>query len=175
MRQLLLLRHAKSAWDNPALPDRDRPLSARGRRATALMRDAMHNLGLCPDLVLLSPARRTMETLELLEPWDETPLVEPLEQLYLATAEQIMAAAREVSDVVRSVLIIGHNPGMHDFAVGLSSETGSKADRAMRRLKEGFPTAALAEYSVPGPWSRLAPGGALLTRFLTPRELEAAH
>src|ERR1700739_1274774 len=84
MHQLLLLRHAKSSWDEPKLADRDRPLNKRGRNAAAAMREAMRNLGLAPDVVLLSPARRTRETLAALEPWDDTPVVEPLEQLYLA-------------------------------------------------------------------------------------------
>src|SRR5689334_13732267 len=90
MHQLLLLRHAKSSWDDPKLPDHERPLNARGRRAAAAMRGAMRELGLTPDIVLVSPARRTMQTLEILEPWDETPLIEPTDALYLATAPQML-------------------------------------------------------------------------------------
>ena len=88
MRQLLLLRHAKSSWGDAALPDRDRPLSGRGRRAAAAMRQAMRDLGLIPDVILVSSARRTLETLEALEPWDDTPLVECLDALsrHVATA-----------------------------------------------------------------------------------------
>ena len=90
MHQLLLLRHAKSSWDDASLPDRERSLNKRGRRAAAAMREAMRALGLAPDVILVSPARRTQETLEALEPWDETPLLEPLEVLYLATADAIV-------------------------------------------------------------------------------------
>jgi phosphohistidine phosphatase len=175
MRQLLLLRHAKSSWDDPKLPDRDRPLNPRGRRAAAAMRAAMRDLGLAPDLVLVSPARRTMETLEALEPWDETPLIEPLEPLYLGSAAQLLGTLHGVGEVVRSVLLIGHNPGLHELAQMLAGPLRSAplADAA-RRVTEGFPTAALAEFAIPGPWWALDSGGGRLLRFLTPREVEAA-
>lgn len=176
MRQLLLLRHAKSSWDEPKLPNRDRPLNPRGRRAAAAMRQAIRDLGLEPDLVLVSPARRTMETLEALEPWNETPLVEPTEALYLGSATQLLNVLHGVADVVRSVLLIGHNPGLHDLALALTGPLEkAPAGDAARRLAEGFPTGALAEFTIPAPWWGLEPGGGRLMRFLTPRELEAAR
>jgi phosphohistidine phosphatase len=175
MRQLLLLRHAKSSWDDPKLPDRDRPLNARGRRAAAAMRTAMRDLGLTPDLVLVSPARRTLETLEALEPWDETPLIEPLESLYLGSASQLLSVMHGVGEVVRSVLLIGHNPGLHELAQMLAgAPQNAPAPDAARRMVEGFPTAALAEFVVPGAWWALGTGGGRLLRFLTPREVEPA-
>ena len=173
MPQLLLLRHAKSSWDEKELPDRDRPLAPRGRRAAGTIRQAMHSLGLTPDLVLVSPARRTMQTAEALEPWDETPLTDPVEALYLATASQMLAVLREVAGTVRSVLVIGHNPGMHELALALvGAGAMPKAGEAERQLAAGFPTGALAEFFIPGPWSQLGPGGGRLLRFLTPRQLE---
>jgi phosphohistidine phosphatase len=175
MRQLLLLRHAKSAWDDATMPDRDRPLNARGRRAVAVMREAMRDLGLVPDVVLVSTSRRTQETLELLEPWDEAPLIEPMDSLYLANPIQLMAALHGVAETVRSVLLIGHNPGLHDLAVSLAGPlamaSGSEATRA---LAAGFPTGALAEFVVARSWWELREGGGRLVRFLTPRSLEAA-
>ena len=170
MRQLLLLRHAKSSWDDAKLADRDRPLSGRGRRAAASMRQAMLRLGLAPDLVLVSPARRTLETLEALEPWDETPLIEQAEALYLATAPQLLAVLRDIPETVRSALLIGHNPGMHDLAQELIA--GSQPTEATRRLVQAYPTGALAEFVIPGPWLRIGAGAGRLTRFITPRELE---
>ncbi|HEY6440489.1 MAG TPA: histidine phosphatase family protein [Acetobacteraceae bacterium] len=167
MRQLLLLRHAKAARDLPGVTDRDRPLTARGRRDTTSVRAAMHDFGLLPDLVLMSPSRRTMETLEMLEPWDDTPLTEALEQLYLADARQILGVLHDVPETVRSVLLIGHNPGLHELASRLAGGTTDAA----RRLAGKFPTAALAEFSVAGPWHELKSGSAHLVRFLTPAEL----
>jgi phosphohistidine phosphatase len=175
MRQLLLLRHAKSSWDPAAMPDRDRPLNARGRRSAAAMRQAMRDLGLAPDVVLVSTARRTMETLEALEPWDDTPLVDAMDSLYLASPMQLTAVLHGVAETVRSVLLIGHNPGMHDLALSLAGPGamlgGGKNEHA---LAEGFPTGALAEFVVPGSWWDLREGGGRLVRFLTPRMLEGA-
>ena len=173
MHQLLLLRHAKSSWDSAGIPDRDRPLNPRGRRAAAAMRQAMRDLGLAPDLILVSTAKRTLETMGALEPWDDTPLIEPMDDLYLASEASLLGTLRAVAETVRTVLLIGHNPGMHELAVTLTDPRGS-ADRLVRGVRDGFPTGALAEFSVAGPWSRLGAGGARLIRFLTPRMLDAA-
>jgi phosphohistidine phosphatase len=175
MHQLLLLRHAKSSWDDTKLPDRERPLSKRGRRAAAAMRHAMRDLGLVPDLVLVSPAKRTQETLAGLEPWDETPLIEPIEALYLASAPQMLAVLRDVAETVRSVLLIGHNPGTHELALTLTdAQATTEPAGTLRRLAAGFPTGALAEFGVAGTWRQLDAGGGRLLRFLAPRDLPEA-
>jgi phosphohistidine phosphatase len=171
MHQLLLLRHAKSSWDDASLPDRDRPLNKRGRRSAATMREAMRDLGLAPDLVLVSPARRTQETLARLEPWDDTPLIEPMEALYLASARDMLAVLRGVNETVRSVLLIGHNPGMHELAVMLRAPGGGDPGAMAERVAGGFPTGALAEFAIAGPWHLLDAGGGRLVRFLAPRDL----
>lgn len=172
MRQLLLLRHAKSSWDDPTLPDRDRPINARGLRAAAAMRQAMRDLGLEPDMILVSTARRTMQTLEALEPFDATPLVEPMDSLYLANPFQLTSALHSVPETVRSVLVIGHNPGMHDLALLLAGPRAMASNAEPERsLASGFPTSALAEFSIPGSWWDLREGSGKLIRFLTPRML----
>lgn len=174
MRQLLLLRHAKSSWDDPKLSDHARPLNARGRAAAGVMRDAMRRLGLVPDVVLVSSARRTLQTLEALEPWDETPLIEPMDALYLATPQQMLQVLNGVAETVRSALVIAHNPGLHDLARLLVGPQALLRDAPeMRRLADAYPTAALAEFAVPGPWWSLAEGGGRLVRFLTPGDLSA--
>ena len=169
MRQLLLLRHAKSSWDDAKLSDHGRPLDGRGRADAGAMRQAMLGLALSPDVVLVSSARRTLQTLEALEPWEDTPLVEPMDALYLATAPELLKVLNGVAETARSVMLIGHNPGLHELAVLLTGSTRDPADA--RRLAEGYPTGALAEFSVPGPWRTLAAGGARLHRFLCPRDL----
>jgi phosphohistidine phosphatase len=168
MHQLLLLRHAKSSRDDPKMADLARPLNKRGRRGADTMRKAMRDLGLTPDVVLVSPSRRTMETLAALEPWDDTPLVEQVETLYLASLPQLLDILRGVNETVRSVMLIGHNPGMHELAMLLSGT--SAANEARIRLASGFPTAALAEFSVATQWRQLDAAGARLVRFLTPRD-----
>ena len=175
MRQLMLLRHAKSTWDDASMPDRDRPLNARGRRAAAAMRQAMGELGLAPDVVLVSTARRTMETLEALEPWDDSPLVEPMDSLYLADPIALTSALHGVAETVRSVLMIGHNPGLHDLALSLAGPGAlAGGSPAILAMASGFPTGALAEFVVAGSWWDLREGGGRLVRFLTPRMLESA-
>jgi phosphohistidine phosphatase len=174
MRQLLLLRHAKSAWDDPKIADRDRPLNARGQRAAATMRRAMRELGLVPDMVLVSTARRTMQTLDALEPWEEAPLIEPTDALYLATAAQLLAILHGVAETVRSVLLIGHNPGMHELAMTLAGPAGLAGGEAGRRLAQGFPSGALAEFAIAGHWWQLDEGAGRLQHFLTPRSMEPA-
>ena len=172
MRQLLLLRHAKSSWDDPSAPDFSRPLNPRGRAAAAAMRGAMGGLGLAPDQVLVSTAKRTLQTMEALEPWDETPLVEPMDQLYLAPASGLLRAVQDVQPTVRSLLVIAHNPGLHELAVMLLGAAGpDSAD--VRRLRESYPSGALAEFLVAAPWAALAEGGGRLVRFLCPRDLPA--
>jgi phosphohistidine phosphatase len=142
------------------------------------MRQAMRELGLIPDMVLLSPSRRTRETLEALEPWDDAPLIEPVDTLYLATVPHLLDVLHGVPETVRSVLLIGHNPGMHELAMLLvgsrgTATQGGGSERAIDLLADGYPTGALAEFGIAGPWWQLGTGGGQLVRFLRPRDLVA--
>jgi len=170
MRQLLLLRHAKSAWDDPALADHARPLNNRGRAAARLMAAEMQRLGLTPDLVLVSSARRTLQTLEALKPLEGSPIVTISDALYLAPWEGLLAALNQVPDTVRSVLLIGHNPGLHDLALNLLPP-GTAATPMLFRLQEGYPTGALTEFAIAKPWHDLTDGGGRLMAFIAPRDL----
>lgn len=171
MRQLLLLRHAKSSWDDPQLSDHARPLNVRGRHAAAAMGRAMRGFGLAPELVLVSSARRTLQTLAALEPWDAPPVIAPLDALYLAPAADLLDVLRDAEPTVRRVLLVGHNPGLHDLAVLLAGADLASPDAPLRRVAEGFPSGALAELSIAGPWRELRRNGASLTRFLAPADL----
>ncbi len=172
MRQLLLLRHAKSAWDDPKLPDHARPLNARGRQAASAMRGVIHTLGLVPDLVLVSSARRTLQTMQALGPFEPTTRVTPLDGLYLASADQLLEVLHAVQDSVNRVMIIGHNPGLHDFALKLAgAHAMTHPDTDLVRLAEGFPTGALAAFHLPGPWWAVTEGSGRLDRFVMPRDL----
>ena len=174
MRQLLLLRHAKSSWDEPHLSDHARPLNMRGRQAAAAMAGEMRRLGLLPDLVLVSSARRTLQTLAALEPWEDPPRIEPLDALYLAPASDLMETLRHAAPTARCVLLVGHNPGLHDLAMLLA---GSPAvpDAQVQRLARGYPSGALSEFSVAGPWSAIGEGGVRLTRLLLPSDLSEVN
>lgn len=167
----MLLRHAKSSWDDPQLSDHARPLNMRGRHAAAAMASEMRRLGLLPDMVLVSSARRTLQTLAALEPWEEPPRIEPLDSLYLAPASELLDVIRKVAPTVRCLMLVAHNPGLHDLAMMLAGAHAASDDKQVRRLAEGYPSGALAEFNVAAPWADLREGGAQLTRFLTPSDL----
>jgi phosphohistidine phosphatase len=161
-RRLYLLRHAKSSWDDPALADRERPLNERGRRAAVLVAGHLERERIEPELIVCSPARRTLETLERVEGSLGDPLVELDERLYAADADELLDRLRELPDDVESVMLIGHNPGIHDLARLL---TGSDD------LSRKFPTAALATLSFDASWPELSPATADLAGFVRPKQL----
>jgi phosphohistidine phosphatase len=169
MKRLLLLRHAKSSWDDPGLADHERPLAPRGRRATKVIARHLRATGAAPGVVLCSPSVRTRETLDgirsALPP--KTP-VSIEERLYAASAGDLLARLRELDDELDSAMLIGHNPGIHDLALALAGH-GEK----VAALRGKFPTAALATVGFAGSWRDLGDGGAELTDFVTPRELES--
>ncbi len=107
------MRHAKSAWDNPDLPDHDRPLNDRGRHAAPVMGRWLATQGLVPDQVLTSSARRTLDTLAGLG-LGPTP-TQVLPQLYHAEPDTILTALRDHATGT-CVLVLGHNPGLSLFA-----------------------------------------------------------
>ena len=176
MRELLLLRHAKSSWDDPSLPDHARPLNARGRQAAVAMGVALRARFAAPDLVLVSSARRTLQTLEAIGPLPETTRVTPLDALYLASVGQLLETLAGVEEDVRRVLLIGHNPGLHELALRLAGAPAmASGEDAAARLAEGFPTGALAAFTLAGPWWAVGEDGgedgARLAGFLAPRDL----
>ncbi|PZW51131.1 phosphohistidine phosphatase [Humitalea rosea] len=171
MRQLLLLRHAKSSWDDPRLSDHARPLNARGRRAASAMARVMRELDLTPEIVLVSSARRTLQTLEALAPLEGPPMVVPTDDLYLAPWTRLLEELRRVRETARSVLVIAHNPGLHELALALAGTASMAAGGDALRLAEEYPTGALAEFALAAPWSRIGPGSGRLIRFVVPRDL----
>lgn len=165
-RLLYLLRHAKSDWGEPARPDLDRPLAPRGRKAARAMARYLESSGVCPELVLCSPARRARETLEpVTEAWSVKPEVRFAAWLYGAPGSGLLAKLQELPPDTTSVMLVGHNPGLQDLATGLAGR-GAK----LGRLREKYPTGAMAVLGVPD-WSRLEPGCAELVSFVAPRDL----
>ncbi len=170
MKTLYLLRHAKSSWSDPAPPDLDRPLNDRGRRAASLMGIYMRREGLVPQLILSSTARRTIETLEIIAAalGGEVP-TQKLPTLYLADADGVLKVIRKTPAAIDAVLVIGHNPGLHELARLLAGD-GPKS--VVSELAAKFPTGALAVFKLAArQWSDLAPRCTHLERFVKPREL----
>lgn len=166
MKRLLLLRHAKSSWDDPSLADRDRPLAPRGHKAAERMAEHLRSSGPPVDLVLCSPSLRTTETLEHVgRAFGEAETVVE-DGLYGATDDELLDRLRRVSEDVDGVALIGHNPGVQDLALELAG-----GGRDLERMRTKFPTGALAVIDFDGPWAGLAEGGARLAAFVTPKDL----
>jgi phosphohistidine phosphatase len=144
MQRLILLRHGKAESASSSGDDAERGLTDRGKRDSALMGRVLADMRLTPDLALVSTARRARET------WAEAAFtfpgarVQAQRGLYLASPqylEQTVAAARDQASIL---LIVGHNPGLHEFSL---AHLGPTSPAEMRML-ESFPTAAAAVFSV---------------------------
>jgi phosphohistidine phosphatase len=169
VKALYLLRHAKSSWDDPALPDHDRPLAPRGRRAARKVADHLRRAGIAPALVLCSTARRATETLDAIMPaLGRAPDVRVEEDLYLASTEELVHRLHEIPAQVPSVLLIGHNPSIQSAALVLAR---GHNQALIARLRDKMPTGALATLELDGEWSAAAAGTARLVSLVVPREL----
>jgi phosphohistidine phosphatase len=167
MRRLYLLRHAKSSWKDTSLPDHDRPLAGRGRRAAKKIARHLREQGIEPELVLCSSAQRARATLERIESALGAPAVRVEGELYAASAPALLVRLRGVPDNVESVLLIGHNPGLQDLALDLARPSPSVDELAAK-----YPTAALATLELSASWGELDHGTAELVDLVRPRELE---
>jgi phosphohistidine phosphatase len=163
-----VLRHAKAAAHGQ--DDHSRPLTARGtRQATDVGR---HLAGMpfsgfpVPELVLSSSARRAVQSAELVVAQLASPVELVVERrLYTADADDVVELIRELGGDAPSVLVVGHNPTLHEVALLLLEPE----DAGRTRLEKGFPTAALAVVSVPTPsWGRLSLGTGTLLELRTP-------
>ena len=161
MKTLLLLRHAKSSWDDPALRDFERPLNERGLHAAPLVGRFIARRKLRPDLVLSSPAERARQTAALVA--EAARLAAPLrfdERIYEATPARLVEVVSQVEESVATLLLVGHNPGMEELIELLTGET--------RRM----PTAALARLALDtDKWARLREGTGRLEELIKPKDL----
>jgi phosphohistidine phosphatase len=170
MKQLFLLRHAKSSWDDPALDDFDRPLARRGKRATKRLARYLADQSYHFDLVLCSAARRAKDT------WDRVarklasdPPVRYLRELYLTGEDGFVTTLRGLDDRIGSVVLVAHNPDLAIFAARLC---GDGDPEALRLLHAKFPTGGFAAIRLDCEhWADLADGSGTLESFVVPRAL----
>ncbi|MDD2876030.1 MAG: histidine phosphatase family protein [Acidiphilium sp.] len=167
MHQLILMRHAKAARARDDETDHARPLTLAGRDAALRLRASLRVLGIEPDVVLVSSARRAMETLECVAFWDEQPNIEVLDTLYMAPASRLLELIGGLRETMRSVMVIGHNPGLLELALNLAAGATSPT-AAHKTLNEGFPTARLVDFVVLTPWRDLRASGSRLQRVIDP-------
>jgi phosphohistidine phosphatase len=137
MKTLLILRHAKSSWGDPTLPDHDRPLNERGKRDAPRMGQLLKDQQLLPDLIVSSTAKRARKTAaKVAEACGYQREIELSSRLYHAYPDDYVQVLRELGDHHQCVLVVGHNPGLEEFVEALSG------------TPQAMPTAALAQLSL---------------------------
>jgi len=170
MKTLIVLRHAKSSWDDHGARDFDRRLNPKGERAARTIGNHMRAIGLRWDHAVASPAARVVETLEQVSEgygrridadWDR--------RAYLASAAMLLELVHEAPAAADSLLLSGHNPGLEDLILWLVPDGDAKRDQ----VEIKFPTASLAVVTcqVDG-WADVAPGKCTLATFTRPRDLD---
>lgn len=167
-KTLILFRHAKSAWPEN-VEDHERPLAERGRKAAPVMAKWLTGKGLKPSVALVSTAKRTQETWELVAPELGKVTKRDNGEIYEASAWRILDAIHGVEPSVETLMIVGHNPGMEDLARLLIKGDGGEAGA---RMRQKFPTAAVAVLDIPvDDWTEVAQHVASLQDFVTPKSL----
>jgi phosphohistidine phosphatase len=173
MRRLLMLRHAKAVQESGD-GDFSRVLTERGRADAMQMGHTLDTASYLPELVICSSARRTVETFETLLPeLAKPPRVAFLKSLYLASPKIILDELRKASDDARTVMMVGHNPGIEDLAAALARQPQSQDEvTRLESLREKYPTCALVvlDFEVKF-WKEIAQGRGALTNFIRPRDV----
>jgi phosphohistidine phosphatase len=175
MKRLLLLRHAKAARDSGE-GDHGRALNARGRADSGRMGAVLHVKGWAPDCVLSSTSARTAETWQLLAAeLPAVPEAEFLEGLYLTPWKAMLNVIRHYAhDDAKTLLVVGHNPGVEELALALAQKSDDPDARAqLDAMREKFPTCALAVFDCDiAHWRELAPGGCAPVAFVRVKDLK---
>jgi phosphohistidine phosphatase len=172
MSMLHLLRHAKSSAGE-GIEDHERPLSRRGREAARRIGEHLLATIGAFDLVLCSSARRTRETLDLVvTEFSPRPRCIIEDGLYLAGGERLIERLRRLDPQDANVLVIGHNPGLHELAIGLAD----KSSAGFNELVSGkFPTAAYASFNIPTDWSAFGNSRYPMVVYETPKSLSGGR
>lgn len=165
MKRLILTRHAKSSWDDPLMPDHDRPLNERGKAAAADLGQWLASRGYVPGEVLCSDALRTRKTWSGIAPaLPGTPVLELKPALYHAGPDVMLAVLRHAT--ADTVMMIGHNPGIAEFAAKLVARPPQNPEFAR------YPTGAtlVADFAIDS-WEQLGWGSGVADDFIIPREI----
>lgn len=173
MRRLILLRHAKAEPSESGVEDRTRALVERGRKDAAKIGAYVKSHALVPDRVFISPAARTQETWKYVAAtFRPAPGATSANALYDATPHAIFALIKDAPAAAHTLMVVGHNPGLHEIALML---TASGDIDARERLREKLPTSGLVIIDFAfDDWSKLHPQSGRLERFVSPKSLAAA-
>ena len=159
MKKIFFLRHAKSSWSDFSLKDFDRPLSTRGIQDAELMGNYFQTKKINLDVVISSPSKRTKETLDHFFS-NSIPKIEYDKSLYNAHLEDILEAIKVLFENVNTIMIVGHNPSMHEVTEFLSGSFLPK-----------YPTCGLAALNFESEWKDVNAKSCELDFFKMPREL----
>jgi phosphohistidine phosphatase len=174
LKRLLLLRHAKTEPGGAGIDDHERALMACGREDAPKLGRYIAKCGYDPELILSSTSRRTTQTVELVtDALSGVARVDYMEPLYLAEPDVILQIIRLAPDKMKSVMVVGHNPGLEQIATLLAREPVKHKERdRFDQLEEKFPTAALAvlDFDVER-WRDIEPGEGALKDFVRPRDV----
>lgn len=173
-RTLYLLRHAKSDWSNPDVRDHDRVLAPRGLRAAKQLAAHVAKKELEVDRIYASSAQRVRETIQLVRPGlGDAPLTFR-RSLYLIGGDELIAFIQALPDRHHSVMVVAHDPGLHEAAVALLASDQKNRRKAFARVKAKFPTGALLGMTFDADtWAEVRPGFGKLCMFVRPRDLDA--
>ena len=150
MQRLILLRHGKAERESTSGDDHARRLTPRGRRDALEAGQRLVDMGFVPDLALVSDAARTRETWESLRPVCESCQVRFDKDLYHAEAQTVLERVQAAADSAGTVLVVGHNPGLHELVLRLLIEGGASGD-LLNTARSRFPTSAAAVFLFNGP------------------------
>ena len=164
-----MLRHAKSDWKDYTLADFDRPLSSKGRAAAPLVAAWIRGHDLVPDRVLCSAARRTRETWECMAPELGAVPVVRRRALYHASSQAILQQVVRQDDADDTIAVVGHNPGIAEFA---SRYSVFGNENKIARMRRKYPTGALAVLSFRiDNWADLPGASGTLEYYVRPKQL----
>ncbi len=163
MKTVSILRHAKSSWDNPLLEDFDRPIISKGLKRTARICDFIKQQDIFPDIVVSSPALRAMQTAEIvIENLKIKSSVKTMDAFYPGHAKAFFNQLKQADDVYSHIMIIGHNPGLSEFACNILNSNEAS----------WIPTSGLVVVNFDCRcWNQIAMGNGMLVHFIKPKEL----
>ncbi len=173
MKTIYLLRHAKSGWSESNTEDINRPLNEQGRQNAVQIGHHILNQKIQPDLILCSVATRAQETLSYIRPFfPEYQAIQTKETLYLAASETLLEHLMTLEETMNSVLILAHNPGLHELAIKLGGRENFGTSEILNQVMQRYPSGALTTVqNTSERWINLNQSESTLIDFICPSDL----
>ena len=161
MKELILIRHAKSSWSNPLLEDFERPLNKRGAKNAPFMAKILKQKELNPDLIISSPSKRTKDTLDFfIKEFDYKREIIFEESIYEAPYINILKVIKNIDDKHKTIFLFGHNPGFNDLT-----------DFLLGRFEDNIPTCGVLKINFDtNYWKNISKDNSKLIFFNFPKK-----